>query len=202
MIEFDSVSLVLKQKTIFSSFNMSVKKSEKRLIQGKSGKGKTTLLKLVLGFEQPDSGSVFVDGQPVDPIHIKQIRDQIFYLSQDIDLPNGILIHFINKIFTCHPDLHLDTDKLDEWLSIFELDKTILSQNQTDLSGGERQRMGLLIGCLLDRPIWLLDEPTSALDKDLKTKIAQKIISLNKTMIIISHDDVWHSDQTLTMERW
>ncbi|MFH2091395.1 MAG: ATP-binding cassette domain-containing protein [Pseudomonadota bacterium] len=202
MIVFDSVFLMRRQKQIFSNLTFRVEKNEKRILSGKSGLGKTTLLKLVLGFESADSGRVLVNKNPVDPIHIKQIRNQIFYLSQDIDLKKGRLSDFLDEIFLVCTGKAFNPFQMVEWLSFFELDKNLLGQDSTDLSGGERQRMGLVIGFMLDRPIWLLDEPTSALDQKMKEKTARKILGLEKTMVIVSHDPVWQQSNTVCMERW
>jgi putative ABC transport system ATP-binding protein len=67
-----------------------------------------------------------------------------------------------------------------------------MKQEIQNLSGGERQRLGLVIGRLIKRPIWLLDEPVSALDNDNKILIAKMLSKLNATVIIVSHDDVWN----------
>lgn len=200
MIDIHSIHLTRDHKKVFSGLTLHIGKNEKRFIQGKSGKGKTTLLKLILGFDQPDAGTIRVNGDPVNPAHIRNIRSQIFYLSQDIDLPGGTPSEFIEQILS-------GTDQtwhnpINDLLPFFELDKKILDLDNADLSGGERQRMGLLIGCLLDRPIWLLDEPTSALDPAMKEKIAEKILQMKKTMLIVSHDNVWLKNNAVTVERW
>ncbi|MFH2057375.1 MAG: ATP-binding cassette domain-containing protein [Pseudomonadota bacterium] len=201
MILLDSISLVYNQKQLFYNKTMQVDKNEKRLLQGKSGVGKTSLLKLILGFESLDSGMIFVNQDPVDPVHIKKIRKQIFYLSQDIDLKKGMVLNFLEELLT-NAGKTVDSYQLDDWLSFLDLDKKILNQDSADLSGGERQRLGLVIGFLLDRPIWLLDEPTSALDQEMKEKVVQKILTMEKTMIIVSHDDIWHQNNTIYIERW
>ncbi|MBT7260726.1 MAG: ATP-binding cassette domain-containing protein, partial [Desulfobacula sp.] len=88
MIKFESVYLKRNGKEILSGLNFFVKKNEKVLIQGKSGIGKTTLFKILLGFEPIDKGRVTFNGLDIVKEHIKDIRQQIFYLSQDIDLKN------------------------------------------------------------------------------------------------------------------
>jgi ABC-type bacteriocin/lantibiotic exporter with double-glycine peptidase domain len=92
MISLESVSLDIDNTQIFSDLNLCVKENEKFLIQGRSGMGKTSLFRLILGFEQPQSGQILVNGLPLDKNHITRIRQQIFYLSQDIDLKNEIII--------------------------------------------------------------------------------------------------------------
>ena len=81
------------------------------------------------------------------------------------------------------------------------MDIKLLEQNIKDLSGGERQRVGLLIGFLLDRPVWLLDEPTSALDDAMKRKVSKFILGQDKTIVIISHDDVWKQHKEIKIKR-
>ncbi len=70
-----------------------------------------------------------------------------------------------------------------------------------DLSGGERQRLGLALCQLMDRPIWLLDEVTSGLDKTLKHKVYNMVMESDKTVLIISHDDIW-DNQSIRKVRW
>lgn len=208
MIVFDSISLVRKDKPIFSNLNLSVGKNEKLLIQGRSGIGKTTLFRLILGFESIDSGKITINGSQVLPAHIQKIRTQIFYLSQDIDLKNETVHTLINDLFIHSPQGLPDRTRLNSLLEQFELDETLLNKNTTELSGGERQRLGLVIGILLDRPIWLLDEPTAALEARMKKKIASYVLTRKKTMIIISHDPVWadieipDASGPIKIERW
>lgn len=199
MITLDSVTLNFPDKPVFSKFNLDIKEGDKRLICGKSGLGKTTLFKLLLGFHKPDKGRILVAGQSVEPLHIQFIRNQIFYLSQDVDLPAGSVQSFLQSVFShdLSQDLNFNT-----WLTFFELEQQILNHDTDELSGGERQRVGLIIGFMLDRPIWLLDEPTSALDNEMKRKTVQKILSTDKTIIIVSHDDVWTEANNLIIERW
>ncbi len=185
---------------VFTDLNWHVRKGEKRHIAGKSGLGKTTLLKVILGFEPIDRGTVFINGDPLDPAHIQTIRQQIFYLSQDVDLPGQRVSHLIRQM-SDHNQLS-DQHTLEGLLTRFELSSSTREKNIRDLSGGERQRLGLVTGFLLDRPIWLLDEPTSALDQAMKETVVSEIIRLKKTLVIVSHDPVWDCCDDLITEQW
>jgi putative ABC transport system ATP-binding protein len=202
MIKLESVSLSHNHKEIFSDLNLLVKTDEKVLIQGKSGIGKTSLFKILLGFEPISKGLVTFNGLKINKANIKDIRQQIFYLSQDIDLKPEKVSLLLEEIFFYNREQNLPEKKLNDLLAYLDLTHNILEQNVKNLSGGERQRIGLLIGFLLDRPVWLLDEPTSALDDNMKTKIAQYILGQDKTIVIISHDDVWKKNESMRIERW
>ncbi len=202
MIKFESVYLKRKDKVVFSNLNFTVQKNEKFLLQGKSGIGKTTLFKVLLGFEKIDSGNVTFNGHRIEKAHIKKIREQIFYLSQDIDLKNDKVHHLLNEIFEYDHKKPLKSNKLNALLSFLDLSDKILDQTIKELSGGERQRIGLLICFLMDRPVWLLDEPTSALDDTMKKKVVDYILDQNKTIVLISHDNVWKKNNAVKIKRW
>jgi len=170
MIKFESVYLIRNNKEIFSNLNFSVQKNEKVLIQGKSGIGKTTLFKLLLGFEIIDKGRVSFNDLDIGKEHIKNIRSQIFYLSQDIDLKDGRVSDLLDEILEHNVLKNQDKGHFTDLLNFLDLSDKLLDQTIKELSGGERQRIGLLICFLLDRPVWLLDEPTSALDDIMKKK--------------------------------
>ncbi len=201
MIKFESVCLSFKGKLIFNNFNLTILENENILIQGKSGIGKTCFFKLLLGFGAIDSGTIDFNGFKIDKAHINVIREHIFYLSQDIDLKDGPIGKLIDEILQANSINHKNRKQLNKLLNFLELSVKILHQNVKELSGGERQRIGLLIGFLLNRPVWLLDEPTSALDDAMKLKIADFILDQGKTMVIISHDDVWKRHKDIRIVR-
>lgn len=200
MIQYESICLSYQGKPVFSDFNLDICETDKILLQGKSGAGKTTLFRLVLGFETADSGRVLFNNQEISKKNIQDIRRSIFYLSQDIDLQHGIVETVIHEILRANaiPD---NTDTKETFLDLLELPAKVFRQNINRLSGGERQRVGLLIGFLLDRPVWLLDEPTSALDDIMKLKLADIICAQEKTVAIISHDEVWQQQTSITLNR-
>ena len=202
MIKFKSVYLKRKSKEIFSGLDFFVQKNEKVLIQGKSGIGKTTLFKVLLGFETIDKGKVSFNDLDIVKEHIKNIRRQIFYLSQDIDLRNERVNLLLDEVLEQNDLKNQDKTHLMDLLNFLDLSSKILNQTVTELSGGERQRIGLLICFLLDRPVWLLDEPTSALDDIMKKKIADYVMDQEKTIVLISHDDVWKENNAVKIERW
>jgi UDP-glucose/iron transport system ATP-binding protein len=202
MINIESVHLNRKNKQIFSGLTLSVEKDEKVLIQGKSGVGKTTLFKILLGFETIDKGNITFNGLDLAPDHIKTIREQTFYLSQDIDLKNEVIDQLIDEILEANAIEKPSDSQLAEHLDFLELNEKLLLQKIKELSGGERQRIGLLICFLLNRPVWLLDEPTSALDDTMKEKIVGHILAQEKTIIIVSHDAVWKQNNSIRIERW
>ncbi len=129
MINIESVYLNRKNKQIFSDLTLSVEKNEKVLIQGKSGMGKTTLFKLVLGFETIDKGHITFNGLDLGPDHIKTIRKQIFYLSQDIDLKDDIINQLMNEILEINEIKSPSRIQLAEHLDLLELNEKLLSQS-------------------------------------------------------------------------
>ncbi len=202
MISFKDIHLTFKKKLVFKAKNFDIAKGEKILISGTSGSGKTTLFKMLLGFEKPDRGKILFNNLPMNKENIQKIRQDIFYLSQDIDLRNEKVINILTEVFEYNRNQAIDTEKLDSLLQLLSLDNEILDQKVNDLSGGERQRIGLVLCFLLDRPVWLLDEPTSALEETMKEKIVQYILQQDKTILIVSHDDVWTRDKVVRIERW
>ncbi|QEN05404.1 ATP-binding cassette domain-containing protein [Thiospirochaeta perfilievii] len=198
MIRWEMANLSFDNKKVFDNLNFDVNPGDKILINNKSGSGKTTLLKTALGLITLDSGLIFINNRKVLSSNINQIRRDIFYLDQDVNLPELDVNTLLNEIFSYKENRKkiLDRDKLKTLLIEFSLSESIVDKNIKELSGGERQRIGLIIGLLLERPIWLLDEPTSALDKELKELVVNKILSLNITAIVVSHDSCWSRLET------
>ncbi len=200
-IEFCNINLKFGRNIIFKDFNLSVKKGEKIIIHGKSGCGKTTLLKLLLGFCSPDSGIIKIDNKELIAGDFRNHRTLFAYVSQDISLrPVKVsnllkeISFFSNNNFDGHIDISL-AEKFD-----FNLD--LLNQNTEKLSGGEKQRLGIIIAIMLNRPIFLLDEVTSALDHSLKKRVVNYFSHSNKTIISISHDIEWENTGKFREVKW
>ena len=190
MINFKNISIKFNDKIILNNFNLVVNAGEKVLISGVSGKGKTTLLKLLLGFSTPNSGSILVDNLELNEQTINIIRNKIGYMPQSTPFLNVKVEKLIHTIFNYKENLKtkLDMSILIQTLKEFNLDSNILSKNINQLSGGEKQRLAFVIIILLDRKIWILDEITSSLDQDMKEKVINYILNTKKTVILVSHD--------------
>ncbi len=154
--------------------------------------------------EKVTAGQIFCGDLEVTASNIRAIRNQIFYLSQDIDFRNAPVGAILEEIFSYEPnrDIKPGSDPQRHLMQLLDLEDDILQQNMPSLSGGERQRLGLLVCFLLNRPVWLLDEPTSSLDAELRKRVLNHVMAAGKTVIIISHDNIWRQCDTCQIERW
>jgi len=204
MIRYHDIHLDYAGKNIFSGFSLEVSENEKLLISGPSGSGKTSLFKILLGFARLTSGKVVYNGDEVNARNIRAVRRNLFYLSQDIDFRNAPVNVVLDEISSYEPnrDLISMPAHRDHLMQMLDLGDDILRQDMQKLSGGERQRLGLLVCFLLNRPVWLLDEPTSSLDEKLRRKVVDYVMSTGKTVLIISHDDIWRRRANLKEVRW
>ncbi len=192
MIDFKNITLSFNEKVIIDNFNLYIKRGDKILLDVPSGKGKSSLLKMILGFITPDSGYISVDGIPQNKKTIDEIRKKISWVNQDITFRKVQVIELLKEINLYDSNSNKDIFKdLNRVLSDFGLNEDILEKNVEKLSGGERQRLGFVITILLDRDILLLDEVTSSLDITLKKKVEEWIKTSNKTIILSSHDTHW-----------
>ncbi len=186
-VEYDGVE-------VLRDFNLEVKRGEKVLIYGKSGIGKSTLLRMLLGFAVPDSGGVFFEGRPLDPSAAWEVRRRAAYVSQDLDIAAGRVEDLVERTMRYKVNLPLQPSRqdLDAALALFDLEPEILRKEITDLSGGERQRVALALALLLHRDIFLLDETTSALDAPMKRRVVEHFTGRDEwTVLSVSHDHTW-----------
>ncbi|MDD3308029.1 MAG: ATP-binding cassette domain-containing protein [Acetobacterium sp.] len=194
-LEFRNIQLKFDERMIFSGFDLAIERHEKVLFCAPSGRGKTSLVKMLLGFVVPDQGEISVAGVALTGETVNRIRSKICYVSQDADLPKGIVSDVFAAVFKFQVNRHLNYQKavLSDWLETMCLPQDTLGKNIDALSGGERQRLALILGILLDRDIWILDEVTTGLDQALKTKIVELILSYDKTVLVVSHDDIYQN---------
>jgi ABC-type uncharacterized transport system, ATPase component len=196
LIKYENIGISFDNRKILSGFNLSIKKKQKILLRGKSGVGKTTLLKMLLGFTKPAEGILYFHNRILDSRTCWEARKEIAYVAQDTDLGEGKVKTLLDDIFSYRANKEkLDHEKLQIFMKELELKGNILDQNFQELSGGEKQRIGILISLLLNRNIYLLDEVTSALDINLKKKIADYFLAREDlTLLVISHDREWERD--------
>lgn len=197
LIEFRNIFLKFNQRILFEDFNLKIEKGDKILLSAPSGRGKTTLVKMLLGFIVADSGEILVDEVKLSGKTVNKIRGQIAYVSQDADIPKGKISEVFLEIFHFHQnrDLEYNQKMLETWLPEFSLPLDTVNKQLDDLSGGERQRLAIILGLLLKRDIWILDEITTGLDLELKKKIVDLLFKNEKTMLIISHDEIFKNSQ-------
>lgn len=193
MIQFNKINIAFDNRILFDDFTLSISKGEKVLISAPSGKGKSTLMKTLLGFQRPDSGEIIVAGEVLSKETLQAIRSQIAYVSQDVELGQHTCEKLLKEVFNFKNNRHIPVDKeiFVSYGEQFGLPKGFLKKSIHQLSGGERQRLGFVVCVLLDRPIWVLDEITSGLDRELKERLVKYVLESDKTVLITSHDEIW-----------
>ena len=204
MIRFENVTLTFDKKTILSRFSLNIQKGDKILITGKSGIGKSTLLKMVLGFVTPDQGTLYFRNKPFQLKTAWEIRRITSYVSQNLEMGSGPVYNLIHDILAYKANRLIQEKKIkpEKFLNLLELKQDILESDLETISGGEKQRIAILTALLLKRNLFLLDEPTAFLDTDLKNKMAA-FFSKKKdwTILVISHDACWMNNDQFKMIR-
>ena len=191
---FDRVSFQYGEEIILDDFSLKIDRGDAVAFKGESGSGKTTILKLLLGFEQPDSGEIRYKNEPMNAETVKQLRRESAWLPQDLNLGSGRVMDVIKfpLEFRNNRSRQFQKSKAESMLHELGLEPSVLEKNFRDLSTGQRQRIGLVICLLLDRPVLFLDEPTSALDEESVRRVTEALQNnSNRTVISTSHDPVW-----------
>ena len=194
-ISFDNVyfkypdgSIALKGVTLIA------RPGETVAIVGYSGSGKSTIMNLIPRLYDVQSGSVYIDGHDIKNIKIKNLRNNIALVSQEIILFNTTVadnLSYGNDSADMDDIIHA-AKQADAHKFISELPfgyETLLGENGHGLSGGQKQRLSIARALLRDAPILLMDEATSAIDSFSEGTIKKSLkdFIINKTTIIISH---------------
>ena len=193
MIKFDSVCKKFEGREIVKNASFFIKKNTCTALLGESGAGKTTLVRMINGLEEPTDGFVYVDGKKVNSDNIKEIRFKVGFVFQAFHLfPH--LTALQNIILA--PSIVLKKEKsgiLSKANQLLEKFKLIGVKDQkiSQLSGGQKQRIAIIRALMMDPEIVVLDEPTSALDPSMINEVGEVIDllrSINKTVVIVTHN--------------
>lgn len=193
---------------ILENFNLKIRAGEYVAIVGKTGCGKSTLVRLMLGFEKPVKGVVFYDGKDIERIDLKSLRRRIGSVIQDAKLFYGDI----------YQNIAIASEKLsiDEAWEAAEMAgiaddirampmgmNTIISEGQGGISGGQRQRI-LIARAVASKPsILIFDEATSALDNITQKQISNALDGLKCTRIVIAHrlSTIKNCDRILVLDQ-
>ena len=179
---------------ILKEINLSVKKGQIAAIAGPSGGGKSTILKLLLGYYSPTAGRITVDGKAAKDMTLAGLRSLMAYVPQDAYIFDGTIEENIGY---GRPGASMEEIKqaaeaayADEFICQMEQGyKTLVGERGIRLSGGQRQRIAIARAFLKDAPILLLDEATSSLDSQSEQQVQSALGCLmkNKTVLVIAH---------------
>ncbi|WNY89981.1 type I secretion system permease/ATPase [Leclercia adecarboxylata] len=182
------------QYASLSNVSLTIQPGEKVGIIGRSGSGKSSLAKLLVGFYQPDSGNVLIDGIDARQIDVHDLRHNIGYAPQDIHLFSGTLRE--NLVYGAS---YVDDETMLRVATLTGVHEFArrhpsgynmqVGERGMSLSGGQRQAVALARALLLDPPVLLMDEPTSSMDntsEDLIKKALAPVIA-DKTLLMVTH---------------
>src|SRR6266853_4949361 len=185
------------EQTVLNGIDLTVEPGENLAVLGRSGTGKSVLLKLIIGLQQPDSGSICIHGQeiaglPMDKLN--EIRMKVGFLFQQAALYDSLTVEE-NVAFPL--DRHVKISGADRKNKVRELLSSVgmdhdLDKLPSEISGGMQKRVGLARALALEPDIVFFDEPTAGLDPITAVEIEKLILQLKEdlemTAIVVTHD--------------
>lgn len=193
-IELNNVSFRYNEHMplVLDNLSLKIRPGQYVAIVGKTGCGKSTLMRLLLGFEKPQKGAVYFDGKDISTVDLKSLRQKIGVVLQDGKLFSGDIY---SNITISAPRLTMDEAwEAAELAGIAEDIRnmpmgmfTMISEGSGGISGGQRQRL-MIARAVAPKPrILMLDEATSALDNLTQKKVSESLDKLKCTRIVIAH---------------
>lgn len=184
---------------------LTIEPGEFVALVGPSGSGKSTLFRLMLGFEEPESGSIYYDGQELSSLDIRSVRQQIGVVLQNAQIMQGDILRNILGSSMMTMDDAWEAARmagLEDDIKAMPMGMhTVISQGGGTFSGGQRQRL-LIARALVTRPrVIFFDEATSALDNRTQEIVGQSLDSLQATRIVIAHrlSTIMHADRIFVL---
>jgi ATP-binding cassette subfamily B protein len=197
-IEFKNVYYKYNDNLVLNNINFKIKRGEHVAIVGPIGSGKSTIIKLLMGYNRLTMGKIMIGDKNIETIYEKELRENIYYIPQKPKLFNRTLYKNITYGLK-NPPKKENILKLLEQLNLNDLIEPFTKKmdekvgiDGNNLSGGQKQIVWLLRSFYRDKHIIILDEPTASLDKENKELLIQNIkrLCIGKTLIVISHDNV------------
>jgi len=197
-IIFDRISFKYKEEYIFNDFSLHIKNKQRVGIIGKTGKGKSTLMKLLLKLYKIQNGSIYVNKSNINEIDVDCLRSHFNYINQKTNLFNDTILN----------NMRYGNDKNDQYiiqllqkydlLRVFSSDgknhieslQTMVEKNGSNISLGMQKVIFLVRGVLKDSMVYIFDEPFSSIDQRTRESVFNFIddYTKGKTTIIITHD--------------
>ena len=208
-VELNNISFRYNESmpNVIDDLTLKIRPGQYVAIVGKTGCGKSTLVRLLLGFENPQKGAIYYDGRDMQSLDPKSLRHNIGTVIQNGKLLQGSLF---DNISISAPELTLD----EAWEAaelagiaddIREMPmgmQTMISEGSGGISGGQKQRL-MIARAIAPKPkILILDEATSALDNITQKKIADSLDTLKCTRIVIAHrlSTIRHCDRIIVLD--
>ena len=193
---------------VVDGMNLKIKAGEYIAIVGTTGCGKSTLMRLLLGFETPEKGAIYYDGMDMSKLDLRSLRRRIGVVTQDGSLFQGDIY---SNIVISAPYLDLDAAWEAAELAGIADDirampmgmQTVISEGQGGISGGQKQRL-MIARAVAPKPrVLMFDEATSALDNKTQKRVSEALDGLKCTRIVIAHrlSTIKNCDRILVLDK-
>ena len=192
---------------ILDDLSLKIRSGEYVAVVGRTGCGKSTLVRLLLGFEKPEKGAIYFDNNDLSDIDLPSLRRQVGTVMQDAGLFAGSI--YENIVITAPQLTQEDAWEAAEAAGIAEDIRampmgmhTVISEGQGGVSGGQRQRI-MIARAIAPKPkLLIFDEATSALDNKTQKQVSESLDAMGCTRLVIAHrlSTIRHCDRILVLE--